>query len=153
MASHLGPWFSKQVPEDPNFQTRNSRIYKAVFTSRGVGHVARFQRCLLSDPFQTEFKEVPRIPSSEFQSFQFTALHFGPSTAPMEFTRSQTHGTGRSFPDPPVPGRLINQSLRQTHLCSRYSVPPRSMTGARLGSQFAKNQNYIRNRSHILQDT
>ena len=58
-----------------NFQNGNSRIYQEVDSKRGVGHLDRPHRCLLSEI------------SNKKGVFQFRALPFGVATTPLEFTR------------------------------------------------------------------
>ena len=45
------------------------------------------------------------------QTNQFTALTFGLAMAPLEFGgQSETYGTGKGYPNPKVPRRLVTQS-------------------------------------------
>ena len=57
-----------------------SKLNLFLKTIRGVGHLNRFQRRLLSYPHSRTIQEI------QDQTYQFKALPFSLSTAPLEFT-------------------------------------------------------------------
>ena len=79
MATNLGPQCSKQIFECKNIQNGNPRNNSDFLATRGMGDIAGFQRRLFphSSSCEVHFQN---------QSYQFRALPFGLSTAPMEFT-------------------------------------------------------------------
>ena len=75
--SHLNPFlktekFKMETPE-------------TITPRRGVGNLYRFQRRLLPHPNTRTIQEVSEV-SCQGQTYQFKALPFGLSTAPLEFT-------------------------------------------------------------------
>ena len=76
------------------------------------------------------------------QSYQFKALPFGLSTAPMEFTfvvkEAQFNGSIPRYKDPPVPRRLVDSSPYQRILPPGHSIPPRPLPGVGLDNQCTK---------------
>ena len=71
------------------------------------------------------------------RSYQFKALPFGLSTTPMEFT-GQTHGTAEGYKDPPVPRRLVGESLFPRNLSPTYTELGSSLPRSRLASEQGK---------------
>ena len=69
-----------------NVQDGNPRDNKNLPPSRGVGHIHRFQRCIYFHiPIHSQSRKYMRF-HLQGRSYQFKALPFGLSTAPMEFT-------------------------------------------------------------------
>ena len=76
---HLEHLFKHRVVQDGD-----PRDHKNLPPSRGVGHIHRFQRCIL--PYtHSQSRKYMRF-HLQGRSYQFKALPFGLSTAPMEFT-------------------------------------------------------------------
>ena len=64
------------------------------------------------------------------RSYQFKALPFGLSTAPMEFTvvaRGQADGLREGYKNPPVPRRLVGESHVPPNLSPAYTDPSSSL--------------------------
>ena len=133
MATNLGRQCSKQIFERKNIQNGNSRNNLVVPATRGMGDITGFQRHLL--PHSSSCK-VPEI--SQNQSYQFRALPFGLSTAPMEFTCVVKEVKLMGYKDPPVPRRLVDSSPYQRILPPGHSIPPRPLPGVGLDSQPTK---------------
>ena len=74
------------------------------------------------------------------RSYQFKALPFGLSTAPMEFTvvAKETPGTAEGYKDPPVPRRLVGESLIPRNLSPTYKELGNSLPRSRLASEQGK---------------
>ena len=69
------------------------------------------------------------------QSYQFKALPFGLSTAPMEFTvvaRGQTDGFTEGYKNPPVPRRLVGESHVPPNLSPAYTDLGSSLSRTRV---------------------
>ena len=77
---HLEHLFKHRV-----VQNGDPRDNKNLPTGRGVGHIHRLQRRILPYTNSQSVKEVHAF-SPQGRSYQFKALPFGLSTAPMEFT-------------------------------------------------------------------
>ena len=78
--------YSKQSFACTNFQNGNSRIYQEVYSTGGVGHLNRPNRCLFSCSNSPSISKISEI-SAQNGVFQFWALLFGVATAPLEFTQ------------------------------------------------------------------
>ena len=76
---HLEHLFKHRVVQDGDL-----RDHKNLPPSRGVGHIHRFQRCI-HIPIHSQSRKYMRF-HLQGRSYQFKALPFGLSTAPMEFT-------------------------------------------------------------------
>ena len=76
---HLEHLFKHRVVQDGD-----PRDHKNLPPSRGVGHIHRFQRCI-HIPIHSQSRKYMRF-HLQGRSYQFKALPFGLSTAPMEFT-------------------------------------------------------------------
>ena len=71
-------------------------------------------------------------------SYQFKALPFGLSTAPMEFTvvvRDPSDGFTEGYKNPPVPRRLVGESHIPPNLCPAYTDLGSSLSRTRLAEQ------------------
>ena len=77
---HLEHLFEQRVVQDGD-----PRDNKNLRTGRGVGHFHRLQRHVLPHTYSQSVQEV-HAGSYQGRSYQFKALPFGLSTAPMEFT-------------------------------------------------------------------
>ena len=66
-------------------QDGNPRDNKNLPPSRGVGHIHRFQEAYFHIPIHSQSRKYMRF-HLQGRSYQFKALPFGLSTAPMEFT-------------------------------------------------------------------
>ena len=66
----------------------NAIKYKTLPSARSVGHVPRFQRCILSHPQNVNPRSRKYLTIGlNGQSYQFRALPFDLATAPLEFTK------------------------------------------------------------------
>ena len=73
---------TKSFPQGGKIQNRDTRHHQSIPPTRRVCHLNRFQRCLL--PY-TNTGTVQRF-HVQGRTYQFKALPFGLSTAPLEFT-------------------------------------------------------------------
>ena len=86
MEAHSRSKSTEPVPCSGNFQDGNSGDHQTLPTTGGVGHFARFQRRLFHIPISHRSRKYLRF-HIKGQTFQFTALPFGLSTAPLEFPK------------------------------------------------------------------
>ena len=82
--TYPGPEHLEHLFEHRVVQDGHPRDNKNLLTGRGVGHFHRLQRCVLPHTY-SQFRKYMRF-HLQGRSYQFKALPFGLSTAPMEFT-------------------------------------------------------------------
>ena len=140
MEAYLGPQPSKPVLETRHLQNGNSGNNKVVSPKGGVGNVAGLQRRLLSHPHQSKVPEVSQIFSGKeslsIYGSSFRARHS--STGIYQGSQGgETDGSSMGYPDPPVPRRLVSQSLGPGNLPTTYPDPlgpvPRPGVGGKHG--------------------
>ena len=95
--------------------------------------------------FSDAYFHIPISPNSrkflrfhfQNQTFQFRALPFGLSTAPMEFTIvvKEVKLMARKHPDAPIPGRLVDPGKRQGYMFSGHPNSPGLVPGIGLGRE------------------
>ena len=112
--AHLGFEHLKHLFENKQIQNGNTRIYKNLPASRGVGHLCRFQGRLLSPTNTPSLQKVPEVshPRSNL-SVQGSPLWSVDSSygVHLHSQRGQTYGPEQRYKDPPVPRRLVGESL------------------------------------------
>ena len=82
LETYPGPEHLEHLPKHRVIQNGDPRDNKNLPTARGVGHLHRLQGRILPYPNSQQYMRF----HIQGQSYQFKALPFGPSTAPMEFT-------------------------------------------------------------------
>ena len=130
---HLEYLFKHRVVQDGD--TRNN---KNLPTGRGVGHIHRLQRRILPHSNSQSVQEVHALPppgsvlpiqSPTLWSINSShGVHSGGQ-------RGQTHGTSEGYKDPPVPRRLVGESLYPRHLSPTYSNPGHTLSGTRVAGE------------------
>ena len=89
-------------------------------STRGVGHLAGFQRRLLS------YSEVPKIPSQQ-SNFSVHCPSFWPVDGSVRVHKgrqgSQVDGTGAGYSNPPVPRQLVAQNPLPGNMPTTYPDP------------------------------
>ena len=83
--TNLGPQCSKQIFERKNGQNGNSGNHPDFPPSRRMGYLAGFQRRILPHSYPSKISKIQSV-HFQNQTYQFQALPFGLSTAPMKFT-------------------------------------------------------------------
>ena len=115
-------------------QDGNPRDNKNLPPSRGVGHIHRFQRCILPHTISQSVQEVHALsPPGSVLPVQ------SPSLWPVHSShgvhsggqRGQNRGFSEGYKDPPVPRRLAGESLYPPHLSPAYSNPSHTLSGIR----------------------
>ena len=89
-------------------------------------------------PIQEQSRKYLRF-HVQGRTYQFKALPFGLSTAPMEFTVSkggETDGHTPGYKDPPVPRRLVGESQVSSNLSPAHPKLSQNMPGTRLDGEF-----------------
>ena len=122
-------------------QDGNPRDNKNLPPSRGVGHIHRFQRCILPYTHSQSVQEVHALsppgsvlPVQSPPLWPFHSSHGVHSGG----QRSQTHGTSEGYKDPPVPRRLVGENLYPPHLSPAYSNPSHTLSGIRVAGEQGK---------------
>ena len=92
-------------------------------------------------PIQEQSRKYLRFHIQD-QTYQFRALPFGLSTAPLEFTvvakKVKLNGHTQGYKDPPVPRQLVGESQILPGLSPAYSGSSENMPRARLAGEFGK---------------
>ena len=132
---HLEHFFKHRVVQDGD-----PRDHKNLPPSRGLGHIHRFQRCILPYTHSQSVQEVHAFsPPGSVLPVQSPSLW--PVHSPHGVhggQRGQTHGTSKGYKDPPVPRRLAGESLYPPHLSPAYSNPSHTVPGARVAGEQGK---------------
>ena len=133
MASNLRSQCSQLVSQGQNLQDGDPRIHSPVIATRGVGHVAQ-----LPHPYRSKLKEVPQIPLSEsnlpIQGSPIWSVHSSNGVYNLG-KRGQTYGSGKKYPDAPIPGRLVYPGKRQGHMFSGHPNSPGIVPGIGMGRE------------------
>ena len=133
---HLEHLFKHRVLQDGD-----PRDKKNLPPSRGVGHIHRFQRCILPYTHSQSVQEVHAFspPGSVLpvQSPSLWPFHSSPGVH-SGGQRGQTHGTSEGYKDPPVPRRVAGESLYPPHLSPAYSNPSHTLSGIRVAGEQGK---------------
>ena len=121
-----------------NLQDENSRVHNVVSSARGMGHVARLQRCLLLHPYKPGFQKVstvlPGRSNSVVSSLTIRPLHHSYAVHHCG-QGGKAHGSGKGNPVTPVPRRLANLESDQRILLLPDTGPTDPLSGTRLGCE------------------
>ena len=85
METYLGPEHLEHLPKHRVVQNEDTRDNRNLPTGRGVCHLHKFQGRILPLPIHSQSRKYMHF-LVQGRSYQFKALPFGLSTAPMEFT-------------------------------------------------------------------
>ena len=133
---HLEHLFKHRVVQDGD-----TKDHKNLPPSRGVGHIHRFQRCILPYTHSQSVQEVHALsPSGSVLPVQSPSLWPFHSSHGVHSggQRGQTHGTSEGYKDPPVLRRLAGESLYPPHLSPAYSNPSPTLSGIRVAGEQGK---------------
>ena len=135
-SEHLEHLFEHRVAQDGD-----PRDNKDLPTGRGVGHFHRLQRRVLPNTYSQSVQEVHAFspPGSvlPIQSPTLWPLHSSHGVHSGS-QRGQTHGTAEGYKDPPVPRRLVGESLFPRNLSPTYTELGSSLPRSRLASEQGK---------------
>ena len=138
METYLGP---EHLPKHRIIQNGDPRDSKKLPTGRGVGHLHRLQGRIF--PY-TNSQSVQEVHAFHIQgrSYQFKALSFGLSTAPVEFTvvakEVKFDGSAEGYKNPPVTRRLVGESHVPPNLSPAYTDLGSSLSRSRLAGEQGK---------------
>ena len=139
--THPGPEHLEHLFKHRVVQDGDPRDNKNLPTSRGVGHIHRFQRRILPHTNSQSVQEVHAFSSPgsilPVQSPTLWSIH-SPHGVHSGGQRGQTHGTSEGYKDPPVPRRLAGESLYPRHLSPAYSNPGHTLSGTRVAGEQGK---------------
>ena len=133
---HLEHLFKHRVVQDGD-----PRDHKNLPPSRGVGHIHRFQRCILPYTHSQSVQEVHAFsPPGSVLSVQSPSLwpFHGSHGVHSGGQRGQTHGPSEGYKEPPVPRRLAGESLYPPYLSPAYSNPGHTLSGTRVAGEQGK---------------
>ena len=139
--AHIGSGQIEPFPQDREIQNGDTRNHQDLPPTRGVGHLNRFQRCLLPYTNTETIQEISEIscPGSDIpiQSSAFRSVH---STLGVYCGSKggKTDGHKQGYNDPPVPRRLVGESQISPGLSPAYSRSSGNMSKARLASECGK---------------
>ena len=126
METYFGPQSVKSVSQSWYLQDGNALDNLVVPTERGVGHLAGFQRRILSHPHQSKVKKISEVfPKQTDLSVYCPSFWFGHSSLGVYKggQGSETHGTDKGYLNPPVPSRLVTQTPKPGNLPTTYPDP------------------------------
>ena len=143
MAPNFTPQCLKPFPQGQNLQNGNPRVHSAVPTTRRVSDIARLQRRLLSNPYQSKLKEVPPVPLSGPNLVvlgcpvwplygSYGVYHCGQG--------GKAHGSDKKYPNASVPGQLVDPGKRQGYMFPGHPNPSGFVPRVRLGSEPQKSE-------------
>ena len=128
----------QSVSKGQNLQNGNPRVHSPIFATGRVGNVARFQRRLLSHPYQPKLKEIsliplsgPNLPVSSAPIWPFYSSYGVHKCSQGE----KAHGSGKKHPNAPISGRLADPCQRQKYMFSGYPNPASFVSGFGLGGE------------------
>ena len=130
---HLEHLFKHRVVQDGD-----PRDHKNLPPGRGVGHIHRFQRCILPYTHSQSVQEVHAFsPPGSVLSVQSPSLWPFHSSHGVHSggQRGQTPGPSQGYKDPPVPRRLAGESLYPPYLSPAYSNPSHILSGIRVAGE------------------
>ena len=133
---HLEHLFKHRVVQDGD-----PRDHKDLPPSRGVGHIHRFQGCILPYTHSQSVQEVHAFsPPGSVLSVESPSLwpFHGSHGVHSGGQRGQTHGPSEGYKDPPVPRRLAGESLYPPYLSPAYSNPGHTLSGTRVAGEQGK---------------
>ena len=122
--TYTGSQQLKQIFKDRVIQNGNPRDNKDLPTSRGVGNLHRFQRCILPHTHTQSVQEVHAFSHPEqnlpIQSTTIQPVH-SPNGVYSSGQRGQVSCTVEVYKDPPGPRQLVGQSQIPPNLSPAYT--------------------------------
>ena len=128
----------KQFFERKNIQNGNPRDNLDIFTTRGMGVIAGFQRRLFPHSNSQRVPEVSQVPFPK-PILPVPGPPLWPINSPdgvhLSGQGGQVNGSSQGYKDPPVPRRLVDLSPYQRILPPGHPIPPRPLSGVGLGGE------------------
>ena len=141
MEANIGPKPIKSFPQSGEIQDGNTGNHQNIPPTRGVGHLGRFQRCLLPYPNTGTVQEISQVscPGSDIpiQSLTFRSVH---STHGVHCISEGGEADGRSqgYTNPPVPRRLVSTGQIIPYLPPTYSKSGGNVSSTRMAGEHRK---------------
>ena len=141
METYIKSEQTESFPQGGEIQTGDTGHHQDIPPTRGVGHLNRFQGCLLPYSDTGTVQEISDIscPGSDIpiQSTTFRSVY---STLGVYCNSkgSETDGHTQGYKDPPVPRRLVGESQIPPGLSPTYSRSSENMPRTRLAGEFGK---------------
>ena len=113
MEANLKSESSQLIPQHGHLQNGNPGNNPVVLENRGMGHIAGLQRRILPHSNCPKVKKVSQVlPVQSNFSVHCSSLRVGHSSSRVHQggQRSETHGSGKRYQNPPVPRRLVTES-------------------------------------------
>ena len=138
MEANLGSKPIEPILENQYFQDGNSGDNSVILTERGMGNFAGLQRCIFSHSNQPVVQKIPVVlPKQSDFSIHSSSLWVGHSS-PRVYKGgqgSETDGTNKGYPNPPVPRRLVAESPVPGNLPTTYPDPLGPLPAVGMGGQ------------------
>ena len=138
MEANIGPEPVKSFSQSGEIQDGNTGNHQNILPTRGVGHVSRFQRCLLPCPNTGTVQEISQISYTgsdiPIQSLAFWSVH---STHGVHCISKGGEADGRSqgYKNPPVPRRLVSKGQIIPHLSPTYTKLGKNVSSTGLAGE------------------
>ena len=139
MEANTGPKQAKPFPQGGKIQNGDTGNHQNIPPTRGVGHLSRFQRCLLPHTNTGTIQEIPKIPCPgpdlSIQSTAFWSVHSAHGVHCFS-KGGETDGHTPGYKDPPVPRRLVVESQVPANLSPTHPNPGQNVPETRLAGEF-----------------
>ena len=139
MEANTGPKQTKPFPQGGKVHNGDTGNHQNIPPTRGVGHLSRFQRCLLPHTNTRTIQEIPTIPCPgpdlSVQSTALWSVHIAHGVHCVS-KGGETDGHTPGYKDPPVPRRLVGESQVLSNLSPAHPKLSPNMPGTRLGGEF-----------------
>ena len=141
METYSRPEQIKSLPQGGEIQDGDTGNHQDLPPRRGVGHLHRFQRCLLPHTDTGTVQKISEIscPRSDIP-IQGTAVWFVHSTLGIHCGSKggETDGHTQGYKNPPVPRRLVGESHIPPGLSPTYTRSSSDMPGLRLAGKLGE---------------
>ena len=141
VAPDLRPQPSKFISQDGEIQNGDTGNHQNIPSTRGVGNLHRFQRCVLPHPDSRTIQEVPQISRSR-RDLPVQGLTIRPVDSTLGVhcggKGSKTNGHLQGYKDPPIPRRLVGTGQIPPSLSPTYPGTSKDMSNLRLAGEFGQ---------------
>ena len=141
--THTGPKQTESVPQGGEIQNGDTRNHQNIPPARGMGHLDRFQGCLLPHSNTGTIQEISKIscpgPDIPIQGTPFRSVHsaFG---VHCNSKGSENDGHTPGYKNPPVPRRLVGTGHLPPRLSPTYSNTGQDVPRPRLALNVEKSE-------------
>ena len=139
MEANTGPKQAKPFPQGGEIQNGDTGNHQNIPPTRRVGHLSRFQRCLLPHTNTGTIQGISKIPCPgpdlSIQGTAFWSVHSAHGVHCVS-KGGETDGHTQGYKDPPIPRRLVGESQIPANLSPTYPNPGQDVPGPRLAGKF-----------------